>query len=533
MDILGIDSILVAGLTAAIAAYGYFWFSRRRLYELSSKIPGPAGYPFIGNAFRFIGGADKLFKNVFSRTLEYGDVVKMWVGPRLLVFLTNPADIELILSSHVHIDKAPEYRLFEPWLGDGLLISTGEKWRNHRKLIAPTFHLNILKSFIPTFNSNSVDVVKKLKQDVGREFDAHDYMSEATVEILLETAMGVNKKTQKNGYEYAMAVMGLSNILHLRHTKLWLRPDFIFNMTSLSKVQEKLLNVIHSLTRKVFNIRMDEYKKNGSKIISTTPEDNTKLQAEGDYAFGHSKGIKDDLDDEIGEKKRMAFLDLLIDASQGGGKLTNEEIQHQIDTIMFEGHDTTAAGSSFFLAMMAARPDIQEKCVEEVQRIFGDSNRPVTFQDTLEMKYIERCLMETLRMYPPVPIIARELKQELKLASCDLTIPAHCTVVVNTFMLHRKPDIYSNPNFFDPDNFLPEKSASRHYYSYIPFSAGPRSCVGRKYAVLKLKVMLATILRNYRIMPGKKEKDWKLQGDIILKRADGFPLQLEPRAIKV
>lgn len=82
---------------------------------------------------------------------------------------------------------------------------------------------------------------------------------------------------------------------------------------------------------------------------------------------------------------------------------------------VLKGHDTTASGSSFFLAVMGCHPDIQEKVIQELDEIFGDSDRPATFQDTLEMKYLERCLLETLRMYPPVPLIAREIKTDLKL----------------------------------------------------------------------------------------------------------------------
>jgi cytochrome P450 family 4 len=94
------------------------------------------------------------------------------------------------------------------------------------------------------------------------------------------------------------------------------------------------------------------------------------------------------------------------------------------------------------------------------------------------MKYLERCMMETLRMFPPVPIIARHIKQELKLVSGDYTIPSGTTVVVATYKLHRHEKIYPNPDIFNPDNFLPEKQANRHYYAFVPFSAGPRSCVG-------------------------------------------------------
>lgn len=127
---------------------------------------------------------------------------------------------------------------------------------------------------------------------------------------------------------------------------------------------------------------------------------------------------------------------------------------------------------------MGIHQDIQEKVVQELYDIFGDSDRPATFQDTLEMKYLERCLMETLRLFPPVPIIARELKENLQLSSGKYTVPAGSTVVVTTVLLHRDKKIYPNPTKFDPDNFLPERSANRHYYAFIPFSAGPRSCVG-------------------------------------------------------
>ncbi|KAI5695213.1 hypothetical protein M8J76_017167 [Diaphorina citri] len=525
----------------------YYRMSRRRLYELAAKLPGPEGLPLVGKGLEFIGSPHDIYTRVNKLGLEWEDkpVVKVWVGPRLLVFLKDPRDVEIILSSHVHIDKSPEYRFFKPWLGNGLLISTGEKWRAHRKLIAPTFHLNVLKSFLDLFNQNSRAVVEKMRKHNGEAFDCHDYMSECTVEILLETAMGVNKKTQnQSGFEYAMAVMKMCHILHIRSTKVWLRPDFLFNLTSYAKDQVKLLDVIHTLTKRVLKKKKETYEKNKSAILNSIPMPTVGIKEEKKaeekvkdktvvegLSYGQSSGLKDDLDvdEDVGEKKRLAFLDLLIESAQNGVVLTDEEIKEQVDTIMFEGHDTTAAGSSFFLCVMGTHPEIQAKVIQEIDEIFGDSDRPCTFQDTLEMKYLERCIMETLRMFPPVPIIARELQQEVKLNSCDLSIPAKCTVVIATVKLHRQPDTYPNPDVYNPDNFLPENCANRHYYSFVPFSAGPRSCVGRKYAMLKLKVILSTILRNFTVHSPTKLEDWKLQADIILKRTDGFKIQLKPR----
>nr|QQL94340.1 cytochrome P450 4g15 [Prodiamesa olivacea] len=533
-------------IPAAILWFFYWRLSRRNLYKLAEKLPGPPGLPIIGNALDLTGSSHIVFKTIITKGKDFNDVIKLWVGPKLLVFLVDPRDIELVLSSQVYLDKSPEYRFFKPWLGNGLLISSGHKWRAHRKLIAPTFHLNVLKSFLELFNDNSRHVCNKMRALNGKTFDCHDYMSECTVEILLETAMGVSRKTQdQSGFDYAMAVMKMCDILHLRHTKVWLYPDWIFNLTKHAKVQVKLLDVIHSLTKKVIKNKKDAFSKGTRGSLATpefikpeekfekTKDENKKTIVVEGLSFGQSTGLKDDLDvddtNDIGEKKRLAFLDLLLESAENGAVISEEEIKEQVDTIMFEGHDTTAAGSSFFLSLMGIHQDIQDKVVEELDQIFGDSERPCTFQDTLEMKYLERCMMETLRMYPPVPVIARHMKEDLKLASGDYVIPKGATVVVATYKLHRLESIYPNPEKFDPDNFLPERQANRHYYAFVPFSAGPRSCVGRKYAMLKLKVILSTILRQFRVHSDLKEQDFRLQADIILKREEGFQVRLEPR----
>ncbi|KAK5643675.1 hypothetical protein RI129_007520 [Pyrocoelia pectoralis] len=532
-------------IPALILWYVYWCLSRRHMIKLAKAFPGPKGYPIIGNILEFAGSSIDIFRTIYNYSFQY-ETAAVWIGPKLLIFLTDPRDVEIILSSHVHIDKAREYRFFQPWLGNGLLISTGSTWRTHRKLIAPTFHLNVLKGFVNLFNANSRATVEKLRKECGNTFDCHDYMSEATVEILLETAMGVSKKTQdQSGYDYAMAVMKMCDILHLRHTKIWLRPDWLFNLTKYRKVQETLLSTIHSLTWKVLKSKKDAFYKGirGSTAqvpIGIVTDKSTELESkvleqssEGGVIFGQSVGIKDDLDvddNDVGEKKRMAFLDLMIEASQNGIMITDEEIKEQVDTIMFEGHDTTAAASSFFLCLMGLHPEIQAKVHKEMDTIFGNSDRPASFADTLEMKYLERCLLETLRLYPPVPIIAREIKEDIKLASGGYTLPAGCTLVIGTFKIHRRADIYPNPDVYDPDNFLPERTANRHYYSFIPFSAGPRSCVGRKYAMLKLKVLLSTIMRNFVVKSEIPESDFQLQADIILKRGDGFKVRLEPRS---
>lgn len=193
--------------------------------------------------------------------------------------------------------------------------------------------------------------------------------------------MGVSRKTQdQSGFDYAMAVMKMCDILHLRHTKIWLYPDILFNITKYAKDQIKLLDVIHSLTKKVIRSKKEafakgtrgslavpefikpeekEQKKEENKKASTT----TPIAPVEGLSFGQSAGLKDDLDVDdgidVGEKKRLAFLDLLLESAENGAVISEKEIKEQVDTIMFEGHDTTAAASSFFLSLMGIHQDIQ------------------------------------------------------------------------------------------------------------------------------------------------------------------------------
>ncbi|XP_072753525.1 cytochrome P450 4g15-like [Anoplolepis gracilipes] len=534
-------SLLAVFVITLIALY--YYVENSRAVQLAKRLPNPPSIPILGHALISFGLSPETMLPIALKYHEsYGSVLSIYFGTRVIIALTEPQDIEIILGSSVHLDKSVEYEYFQPWLGDGLLITTGDKWRRHRKAIAPTFHMSILKTFVPLFYENSMDLVRRLRDQVGKEFDCHDYLSAVTVDILTETAMGVRReKRQKTGYDYALAVMKMSDILHRRHYDASLRFDILFKLTKFAKKQTKLLNIIHTLTDNVIKEKSKDIEEkliNDVQQKSKPMENSNVVKDDGNDKNTATKYtklhyVRDDLDDidenDIGEKKRLAFLEMLLDLKKNGGQMTDEEIREEVNTIMFEGHDTTAAGSSFTLCLLGNHPDVQARVHKELDEIFGDSDRQCTFQDTLEMKYLERVILESLRLFPPVPIIARKLNEDVKIITGDYVLPKSATVVIAQFAVHRSEKYYSNPTVFNPDNFLPEKMQQRHYYAFIPFSAGPRSCVGRKYAMLKLKVLISTILRNYRVISDVTDTAFILRADIILKRHDGFKIKLEPR----
>ncbi|KAI5634332.1 cytochrome p450 domain-containing protein [Phthorimaea operculella] len=190
------------------------WQQKSRLYVLGNKIPGPMALPIFGNALMAIGKRpDQLVELGLQYAEKYGNVIRGWLGTKLVIFLTDADDVEVILNSHVHIDKSSDYRFFKPWLGEGLLISSGEKWRSHRKMIAPTFHINILKSFMGVFNQNSRNVVEKMRPEMGKTFDVHDYMSGVTTVVAL-TFMGVFNQNSRNVVEKMRPEMGKTFDVH-------------------------------------------------------------------------------------------------------------------------------------------------------------------------------------------------------------------------------------------------------------------------------------------------------------------------------
>jgi cytochrome P450 len=213
---------------------------------------------------------------------------------------------------------------------------------------------------------------------------------------------------------------------------------------------------------------------------------------------------------------------------------------------LFQGHDTTAASMNFTCFMIASHPEVQRKLHEEIDRVFGqDCDRPCTMEDINELEYLERVIKETLRLFPSVPFIAREVQEDFMHSRCLSITLSDCyyisrftdnhkilkgsTAVVFIYYLHRDAKYFPNPDKFDPDRFLPENSVDRPAYAYIPFSAGSRNCIGQRFAMLEEKIVLSSILRRFKLKTSQSREDLHISFEIILRSEHGAALQLELR----
>ncbi|XP_069959762.1 cytochrome P450 4C1 isoform X2 [Cherax quadricarinatus] len=434
-----------------------------------------------------------------------GEVARMWRLHMPYCFLSSARTVEVILSSQKHIDKSWDYELLHPWLGLSLLTSTGSHWQTRRKLLTPAFHFKILEQFVDVFNKQSSKLVSILQKKAdGKPFDIFDDITLCVLDALCETAMGrsINAQDDRNS-EYVQAVKRITALIQYQEFRPWLRNDFLFKLLGYAKEYDACLKILHNMSTSTIREKKKYLKNNKNK---------TAVHQE---------------DDVLGKKKRLAFLDLLLEYAEDNPEFTEEEIRKEVDTFMFAGHDTTASAVNWTLYNLGLHPDIQDRVQEEVDDIFGQSDAPATLDDVRQMKYTEMCIKESIRIFPPVPIVFREIKEDVVIN--NYRIPAGTTIALAIYKLHRDPEQFPDPEVFDPDRFLLENVNKRHPYSYVPFSAGPRNCIGQKFAMMEMKILVSSILRKYRVESVTPREHLKLINELILRPLNGNILKIFPR----
>ncbi|XP_067133081.1 cytochrome P450 4c3-like [Centruroides vittatus] len=402
------------------------------------------------------------------------------------------------------------YNIFHPWLGTGLLTSSNDKWRHRRKLLTPAFHFRILEDFQEIFNNHSNILIEKLKNKKQcEEFLMDNLINLCTLDIIGGSAMGVQFNSQNRaGNDYVVATHEITSALVQWFTKPWYWFSPIFNLSPLGKKFHKDIETVQEFDRKVI-------REKKQKLIEEL-EDNQTIDN-----FQEEKKV-------IGVKKRRAFLDLLLNHHLSNGSLDEKDIIEEVNTFMFAGHDTTAMGISWTLYLLGLHHDIQERVYQELEKIFGDDiNKSIMSEDLRKMKYLECVVKETLRIYPPAFVIVRKNPSDLKVG--NYILPAKSSLVINIYGIHHNPTVFVNPEMFDPDRFLPENCQKRHPFAFLPFSAGPRNCIGQKFAMAKMKTVLANVIRQFRVKSLDHRDKIFESGDVILRPKFGIRMTIEKR----
>ncbi|XP_063696604.1 cytochrome P450 4d1-like isoform X2 [Culicoides brevitarsis] len=438
----------------------------------------------------------------------YGANLALWgIGNKVDLLVTNPKDIEVIMNGKT-TKKSNLYDFIEPWLGTGLLISYGKKWHNRRKIITPSFHFKILEKFIEVFNEQDKILVQKLNEHVGKdEFNIYSNINAIALDNVCEAAMGVKIRAQDNPDQpYIKAVQEMSEIIFDRIFSILHQFPTLYALTPKARRGRQLIKILHGFTNKVITDRRQQLKENGILLNNNS----------------------EDIDEIYGKKAKLSFLDMLLNATIDGKPLTNDDIREEVDTFMFEGHDTTTSAMTFIVYRLALNPDVQERAFNELQSLLGtDPDTPCSYNDLQEMKYLEMVIKEALRMHPSVPLIGRQTLEPMQIEGNY--VPAGVDINIPIYALHHNADVFPDPEKFDPERFTEEGQKMRNPYDYIPFSAGNRNCIGQRFAMLEMKAVISTILRHYKIIATEKTRNVVTRADIVLRPVGGMYVRLEKR----
>lgn len=497
--------IITIGVIVTILAYVvHLWTRNAHLKQLASKIPGPPVYPLVGNGLAITRHPKGVIYYLCDMQRKYGRIVRHWIGTSLYVHLTNPDDVEILLRDTVNITKSSTYDFLKPWLGEGLITSSGQHWHTHRKIITPAFHFNILEKFVEVFNEKGAVLMKLLSQKMdGKSFNIYPFINLYALDAIMETSMGTKFNAQENKESiYIKAIHRLAEIVVIRTFSPFLRSKVIFPLTAIGKEHDSILKTLHDHAVKVIQNKRDDLEISGELDMDKINEK-----------------------DEFGKKKRLAFLDLLLAGQRAGSGLSDKDIIEEAHTFMFAGHDTTSSAMAFAIYYLSKHQTVQEKVYNEICQIFGPENNDLNLKDLNSTQYLDMVIKEVLRLTPPVSTYSRKIEKDLQLSK--YLVPAGASVTVFSYMLHRNEEIFPNAEKFDPERFSAENSKNRHPYAYVPFSAGPRNCIGQKYAQLEIKSTLIKMIRNFVILPGDELTG--VQSHLILTPTHGVSIQLQKR----
>ncbi|XP_033748762.1 cytochrome P450 4F6-like isoform X1 [Pecten maximus] len=359
------------------------------------------------------------------------------------------------------------YYTITPWLGDGLVLSNGHKWERNRRLLTPAFHFDVLKSYVDLYNEVFdifLDNMAKATSS-GKSVEVQEPFILAALDTMLRSAFSHDSRVQEQSSEhpYVEGVRRLTYLTTYRTLRPWLYPDFLFKWSAAGKEYFSHTKYIHEFDEKVIRDRRASLKSDPSSS----------------------------------EKHRLDFLDILLTArDENGTGLTDREVRDEVDTFLFAGHDTTSAALGWATYLLSQNPEEQEKVYEEVALVVGDKHE-VEWSDIQALQRLPLFIKESLRMYTPVPLISRVTTHETEIDG--LIIPANNQITILIDAMNHREDVWKDPETFRPDRFLDD--SSRDPYSFVPFSAGPRNCIGQNFAMNEIKVALAKLVKRFRLLP--------------------------------
>jgi len=454
------------------------------------SIRGPKPLPVLGHLLDTIKHKGQLHLQVHEYFLKYGKVFAMssFLGkiPNLVI-----ADPEMLKDIFVkEFDSFRDRPLIlkppEP-LASMLTRAQGDKWKRIRSTLTPAFSALKMKQMFPVMNSCCDILLKKLSEVADREQSVNivKFQQALTMDLILSAVFGLQANSQDN-------------------------PDDPFISAARQALKQSFSKKILLGSLLPFGIKLME------KFPSIWLSNATPLLKMTEKIISAKKAGN-------GGSSRKDMLDLMLAASDDPSvpeskKLSDTEVLAQSIIFLAAGYETSSGTLSLTCYHIATNPDVQDKLQQEIDSVWTEEEQVPTYETVNELPYLDMVISETLRLYPPGFMISRGCTKACAIK--DIKIPKDSPILIPVYSIQRDPAVFPDPDKFDPERFAPSAKQSRNPYSFLPFGHGPHSCIGMRFAKMQIRLVLARMLRKYRL---EVAPDTKIPPDVKAKATLGSP----------
>lgn len=412
---------------------------------------------------------------------KYGDIVSLSLPINKVVIAANPEYAKhVLLDNNKNYRKSLAYDILKVLLGNGLLTSEGDFWRQQRRLIAPAFHRKKLEALTALMIELTEQSVEKFKKSAGQEIDMAPVMTDLTLQI-------ISKAMFSSGVEDKAELVG--------------KQITLLNEYSIEKLNQPIRLPAYFPTP--FNVR----ERKAIKILNDV--------------------IFDTINSRRNEESKDDLLSMLIDArdEDTGKAMDDQQLRDEVMTIFIAGNETTANAMAWTLYLLSQNPEAEAKMIKEIDEKM-DAGVKLDFNTLHEFHYVKMVIDESLRVYPPAWSVGRRNLEEDELGG--YRILKNTNVLIPIMYFHRSEKYWDEPNKFKPERFSPEKKAHIDRFVYFPFGGGPRTCIGNNFALLEMQIILILYYRNFRF---RLKEGFKVDVEplITLRPKDGMMMKVEQR----
>ena len=418
-----------------------------RFSRSETQAPGPGTLSFFFSLPEF--RRDPL-RGFFDSALRFGDVVRyrgLWTTHQL----SHPDHIQRVLQTNAaNYRKGRDYQILKLSLGEGLLTSEGALWERQRKMTQPAFHSQQVAKFVSIMERHASAMLDRwqVHADSSQPFDITPDLMHLTLNIASEALFSTS------------------------------------------------LDADAAVIREVLDIGRDFSVDRAWSVIRLPHTWPTRRNREYRAALGNFHAI---LDRVIAGRRQSAgrvpdLLTMLMEArDENGNPMSDRQLRDEFATLLTAGHETTTLALAWTCFLLAQHPPIADRVVEEITFLCG---RAPAYDDLFRLKYTRSVIEESMRLYPPVWVISRTAIAEDVIG--PFRIPAGSEILIFPYITHRHPQWWTEPDAFRPERFS-SSHVARPRFAYLPFGAGPRTCVGLNFAMTEIQVVLALLLQRFQL----------------------------------